>query len=64
MSLEGARFCARCDQPLLDGEGFDRMPVFSASGPGAIVERHRVCPVTPPPRQTAPVGAPTAARFQ
>ncbi|MCX3064186.1 hypothetical protein [Streptomyces beihaiensis] len=56
MSAEGGRYCGRCDEPIRPGEASRRFDVFSPSGPGAIIEQHRVCPVPPPPRQTAPVG--------
>ncbi|MCX3062230.1 hypothetical protein [Streptomyces beihaiensis] len=56
MSAEGGRYCWHCAEPIRPGEAADTVDVFSPSGPGPVVERHRVCPFSPPPRQTAPVG--------
>lgn len=64
MSFEGARFCAHCDQPLRSGEPVDRMTVFSASGPGTLVELHKVCLVAPLLTARGVQGGPTALWFR
>ncbi|MFI5664963.1 hypothetical protein [Streptomyces sp. NPDC051684] len=56
MTTDRGRLCWRCDEPLRPDQEIEIVDVFSNSGAGAIIERHRDCPVTPPPRQTAPVG--------
>lgn len=45
--------CARCDQPILDGEPYDPVDKFSPSGGGLVLHVHRrLC--EQPPTQTAP----------
>ena len=56
MTTDRGRLCWRCDEPLKADDEIETGDVFSNSGAGAVVERHRVCPVVPRPRQTAPVG--------
>jgi hypothetical protein len=46
--------CARCDQPIRDGEPYDEVDKFSPSGAGATLLVHReLC--ERPPTQTAPL---------
>lgn len=47
--------CARCDEPLREGDDYDEQSIDGASGPGITIYRHRQ-PCRPAvPRQTAPV---------
>jgi hypothetical protein len=47
--------CARCDQPILDGEDCETQDIPRPTGPGATVLLHkRLC--QKPPTQTDPAG--------
>lgn len=47
--------CARCDQPIRDGEDYETQDIPRPTGPGATVLLHKkLC--KQPPTQTAPAG--------
>ncbi|AWL34162.1 hypothetical protein ACFVWE_19325 [Streptomyces albidoflavus] len=52
--------CARCDQPILHGEVYDRVDMHANSGGQFDVLRHLVCPGRTTDR--APAGSPRTGR--
>ncbi|MCO6694711.1 hypothetical protein KQI59_09735 [Streptomyces sp. Vc17.3-30] len=52
--------CARCDQPILHGEVYDRVDMHANSGGQFDVLRHLVCPGRTMDR--APAGSPRTGR--